>query len=347
MRTHKVTLRDVAKQAGVSVGTVSRYLNNNPSVSQSARDAIAAAVKKLDYTPNLMAQNLAKGKSGNLLLYIYQEFPIFNTTWLFELPIIHGIFDYLKSTNYSIQMAIGSIYNPESFKHDIFRQIDAKLVDGIIILSSWPAESTTLVKLIETKFPYVLLGNANHVNGMNHIVFDNAGVVEGLVSRLVELGHRDIAFFGGYPTQLHTMERFAGFKRGLAKHCLPARDEWVKYGDYSFESGIKFMDEAIADGPPTAVVAGNDFIAAGAIRSIKRHGMRVPEDISVTGFDNLTVASMIEPELTSVKVPLFEMGRRAMERLVGEIRDKSHQFESEMIPTMIVERDSIGQVPAR
>lgn len=347
MRTHKVTLRDVAKQAGVSVGTVSRYLNNNPSVSQSARDAIAAAVEKLDYTPNLMAQNLAKGKSGNLLLYIYQEFPIVNTTWMFELPIIHGVFDSLKSTNYSIQMAIGSIYNPEGFKHEIFRQIDAKLVDGIIILSSWPAESTTLVKLIETKFPYVLLGNSNHVNGMNHIVFDNTEVIEGLVTRLVGLGHRDIAFFGGYPTQLHTMERFAGFRRGMARHHLPVRDEWVKFGDYSFESGIKFMDEAFDAGPPTAVVSGNDFIAAGAVRSIKRHGKRVPEDVSVTGFDNMTVANMLEPELTSVKVPLFEMGCRAMERLVQGIKDKKCEFASEMIETVIVERDSIGNAAAR
>lgn len=346
MAKPKVTLKDVARHAGVSVGSVSRYLNQHPSVSDKARRAIEEAVKELDFIPNQMAQKLARGITGNLLLYIYQEFPIFNTTWLFELPIIHGIYDYLQTTGYSLQIAIGSISNPEQFKRDILHQVDSRLVDGVLILSSWPAESSTVEMLIERGFPYALIGNANQIASENYIIFDNEKAEYDLAVRLLDLGHQDVAYLGGFESQLHTQERLAGLKRALDERNIPLPEDRIRFGDYTFESGRQLMDEMLRDNPPTAVICGNDFVAAGAIQSAKRHGLRVPEDISIVGFDDLTVATIVEPELTTVSVPLFEMGRLATRNLMESIADKRTSFPPASIDCRIIQRNSIDKVCA-
>lgn len=343
----KVTLKDVAKHAGVSVGSVSRYLNQHPSVSEKSRSAIEDAIKTLGFIPNQMAQKLARGVTGNLLLYIYQEFPIFNTTWLFELPIIHGIYEHLKTTPYSLQIAIGSISEPERLHRDLLHQVDSRLVDGILILSSWPAEQSTIDMLIDRETPYALIGNANQREENNYIIFDNEKAVYDLTAMLLGLGHRDIAFLGGYESQLHTRERFVGFTRALAEKGITVREEWVRFGDYSFDSGARFMEELLDGQPPTAVICGNDFVAAGAVQRIKRRGLRIPEDISVVGFDNLTVSTIVEPELTTVSVPLFEMGRIATKNLVENIAEKRASFPPVTIDCTIVQRNSIGPVTAR
>lgn len=345
MQKDRVTLRDVARYAGVSVGSVSRYLNDNSALGPKTRDLIEKAISKLNYKPNLLAQNLARGSSRNLLLYIYQEFPIFNTTWLFELPIIHGIYDYLKGTDFRLQIAIGNVLEPDRFKREVIAQTESGLVDGILILSSWPAEKSLLIRLMDSKFPFVLISNANQIDPVNSIVFDNELAMFDIAGMLLDLGHRDFAFLGGYDTQLHTRERFDGFARALAERGKKPNPAWIKYGDYSFESGVRFMDEIIAAGPPvpTAVLAGNDFVAAGAMRSLQRRGLSVPGDVSVAGFDNLTVSNIVDPELTTVKVPLFEMGRRATEKLVECIDSKRCVFPSETIKCETVVRSSTAE----
>ncbi len=347
MHHKRVTLRDVAKQAGVSVGSVSRFLNDHSSLSHKTRDSIADAIDKLNFIPNQMAQKLAKGVSGNLLLYIYQEFPIFKTTWLYELPIIHGIYSVLPGTPYSMQMSMGSISEPELLKRDISRQIESRLVDGILILSSWPLEKSAIFKLMDAEFPFALLGIGNPLDDCNSINFDNTRAIARLTRRLAELGHRDIAFYGGYRTQAHCEERFHGFRATMDALGLAVRDEWVDFGDYSFESGVEFMDRLFTGLIPTAVIAGNDFIAAGIIRSGKNHGLSVPDDVSVTGFDDLAVADMTEPGLTTVSIPLFDIGRQATQKLADCIADKSCRFPSQTIECTIVERASTSKVSGR
>lgn len=347
MTQKRVTLRDVAKQAGVSVGSVSRFLNNHPSLSAKARTAIEGAIAKLNFIPNQMAQKLAKGISGNLLLYIYQEFPIFKTTWLYELPIIHGIYDVLQGTPYSLQIAMASVSDPEQFKRDIARQIESRLVDGMLILSSWPLDRGAMFRLMDAEFPFALIGTGNPVEDGNSIQFDNEAAVAELTGMLQRMGHRDIGFFGGYREQLHSRERHRGFLAAMAAAGLPVREEWVDFGDYSFESGVEYMDRLLAGRPPTAVIAGNDFIAAGIMRSVKKHNLSVPDDISVTGFDDLTMADIMEPGLTTVSIPLFEMGRTATRELVGCIAGKTSRFPSQTIQCNIVERASTSTYAAR
>ncbi len=343
MAKSKVTLKDVARHAGVSVGSVSRYLNQHPSVSAKAQQSIGAAIKKLNYTPNQMAQKFAKGVTGNLLLYIYQEFPIFNTTWLFELPIIHGIYEYLHNTEYALQIAIGAVSKPEQFDNDIMRQVAARQVDGVMILSSWPAEEKTIRHLADLDFPYALIGNANPCGNHNYIAFDNEQAVFELVDKLYRLGHREFAFLGGYESQLHTAERLAGFKRGLETHSLAVVPEWIKFGDYSFESGITMMNAVMNSRVPTAIIAGNDYVALGAMRSIRDHGFSTPKDVSVTGFDDLNIARMVEPGLTTVSAPLFEIGKIATQKLVEGIAEKNHLFSPETVRCSIIERGSTGR----
>lgn len=347
MEKSRTTLRDVAKYAGVSVGSVSRYLNNHPSLSGKARAAIETAISKLNYTPNQMAQKLAKGVSGNILLYIYQALPSFNTTWLFELPIIHGVYDYLQGTSYALQIALGSITNANRFRQEIFRQIGSRQVDGIMVLSSWPAEKNALVRMMDTNFPFSLIANTNPLDDVNAIVFDNERAVVGLVDHLFKLGHRNIGFLGGIESQLHSRERFEGFKRALAERGLKQRPEWIRHGDFSYESGVALTGEILSGRPPTAIIAGNDYLAAGAIRAIKGAKLRVPEDISVTGFDDMPVARIVSPELTTVKVPLFEMGHRAAEKLAEGIKHKEHTFSSETMDCELVIRDSTARVRRR
>jgi len=336
------TLKDVAKLANVSVGTVSRYINNNPSVSEKNRKKIQAAIERLNYSPHPIAQKLAKGVTNNLLLYIVQENPILTTTWLHELPVIQGICDYLKNTNYSLQIVLNFIDDNQGNYKYINECISSKSVDGILILSAWELSNRTLIRLMDSGFPFVLIGNDNTIQPTNDIVFDNYGAVKKLVEHLYQLGHRHIGLISGCKEQLHMSERIRGYFDAIRELGLEIEESWIKYGEYSTESGYACMQEILDGRHPTAVICGNDYVAAGAVKAIHDRGYKVPDDFSVTGFDNSTVAQIMEPTLTTVNMPVFKAGHLATEKLIKLINKTENVINREVLPCDIIIGSSTG-----
>jgi len=324
------TLRDVAKLAGVSVGSVSRFLNNDPSLSVKLSVRISDAITELHYTPNAMARQLAKGRSNTLLLYILHEQPISPTTWLYKLSIIQSIETYLKNTDYSLQIALNTYLDTDGSYQFISKNINSRSVDGILIISAWDIHPKTVDLMTSTDFPFALIGVRNPAGDFNEVRSDIKQAIIDLVCILHGNGHKKLAFFGGYQKQQHNVERLEGFKNALEIYGLQTKDEWIRFGDYSVESGYDFCNELLSLPKsmwPTAIVCGNDYIAAGVVKAINEHPLSPA--ITVTGFDGTVVSKIVSPPFVTVEIPLAEMGERAAKILLSNIQSGKCIFESQ------------------
>ena len=345
IKKHKVKLKDVARLANVSVGTVSRYINNHPSVSKKSAKKIQEAIDKLGYIPNLMAQNLAKGVSNSLLLYILQEKPIVESTWLYELPIIQSIYDYIKATKYSLQLAMDYLEDVQEIGKLMNEYINNKRVDGIIILSTFSIGEANVVRLMDSEIPFVLLGNQSAILSSNQILFDNYSAISEIMDHLYELGHRRIALINGFENQQHMIQRGKAYFDSLKRLDLEFHDEWVKYSNHAVDGGYKSMQEILDfEKQPTAIVCGNDDMAVGAMKAIKERGFRVPDDYSVTGFDDNIISRVAEPNITTVRMPLTSMAETAVEKLIENIADPEKEIPLEVLPCKVIYRSSSGRV---
>jgi len=336
----RVTLDDVAKLAGVSTGTVSRVINNRSAVSENARKKVEKAIKKLNYTPHSIARSLATGVSNAIFLSIIEENPILPSTWRYELPVVQGIYDYLRNTSFTLQIGISFV---EESQHINFFEnlIKDKFVDGLLILSAWPIDYRSLLHLEERKIPYVLVGCKSSVQTRVEVGFDNSGAMSAIVEHLIKLGHQKFALIGGYKDQLHMADRTEGFVRALKFHGLPVYQNLMIFGDYQIESGYRCMMQLLKETPkPTAIVCGNDYMAAGAIKAIKDTGFRVPGDFSVTGFDDSEVSKVVDPALTTVRIPVFEMGHLAVKKLHRLIREGKKEKDITILPFELIIRTS-------
>ena len=331
-----VTLDDVSKHSGVSAGSISRYLNNSPHVSKKMSKKIEQAMNELNYTPNVMAQRLARGRSNNILVYLLHENPAVSTTWLYEMPIIQSIDNYLRENGYTAQISLNSHLDIENNCRMIKTNITSKMIDGIIIISGWTDNHKIIHILQAEHFPFVMVGNRNDVSPNNEVLFDNKGAVSALIEKLYKKGHRQFGFFGGYFDQQHTIDRFQGFRETCEKLKLQVRNEWIKYGDYSMESGTGFYLEVRSlKEYPTAIICGNDSIAAGVVKgaSLKPGNPK----LEVTGFDDTVVARLFNPPITTVRVPAAQMGKTAVEALLEMISRNEFIFESKVLECEIIE----------
>lgn len=343
MSRNNPTLRDVAKLAGVAVGTISNYLNNPDSVKPKNRERIENAIRVLHFTPNTMAQRLASGRTNTILLYILSEQEIGDSTWLHQLPLIQAVNDRLHRTKYNLQIKIGQVTEAEHTLAYIQNCIQGRIIDGIAILSAWEVPRDILKLFLQADFPYVLLENKSDYTNHACILFDNEEMVVSMVDYLAELGHRKIAFVDVKSDQQHIRSRFRGYIKGITKYQMQMNKEYVRNGDFTIESGRQCAREMLElKEPPTSVICGNDNMAVGMIEEIQAKGFRVPEDISVMGIDNSIVSKAVVPNLTTMEMPLKQMGELAIKELLLKINNPEHQIENSVFAFTRVERRSTG-----
>lgn len=334
------TLKDVAKLAGVSVATVSRVINGHANVSPRTKAAVERAILKLNYSPNTIARSLVTGRTGIISLIIVQEDPIVPSTWSYELPIVQSIHDYLKAQEWEIQMAMCS-YREFQEPGYLSRHLTRNTVDGVLIMSAWMVERHVVSELKSRNVPYVILGAHDPDYESICLEYDNEGAIRSLVKHLRDGGHQVFGLIGGPPHQLHMAGRMQGFLAALEEFGLPSWRRLIKFGDSHIETGYRMMQEILAGEPrPTAVVCGNDHIAAGAMNAVFDAGLRIPHDIAVVGFDDTDVSQVINPKLTTVRLPLAEVGRLAAERLVQELVRPSQENRHIVLPCEVVIRQS-------
>lgn len=301
------TLIDVAREAGVSPSTVSRILNGTARVSDDKRQAVMKAIARTNFAPNQMAQALKKGRTHTIGIVVQDiSSPFFDET-------LKGVDDGLKGTGYASVIVSGH-WNAEEEAERI-RLLLARKVDGIILLSGRMSDETVLH--FSGQRPIVSTGrelDTPHALGFR---MNNEHGAWLAVKHLIDLGHRRIAFVSGPPTNMDAEDRLQGYRRALEEARISFDPRLVVEGNFHEESGLHAVNHLLDTKTSfTAVFAANDLSAYGVRLALYRKGIRVPEDISLVGFDDLHGSEYTTPPLTTVRQPLYDIGLTATNALL-------------------------------
>lgn len=333
-------MKDVARLAGVSLTTVSRVFSAPERVSADARGRIEQAIGQLNYAVNVNARSLRRRTTGAVVVLLPDiGNPFFSV-------LLKGIEETANSTGRVI--LIGDTEKDPAHAATYARQLDVQRVDGMILLNgSLPFADTKRGRAAVRSHPIVVVSERIPAADLPTVGIDNVRAGREVIELLARLHHRRIAHIGGPLDNILTGERRQGYWDGLAALGLPRNDELVAYGDFTIESGRLAARRLLSARPrPTAIFASNDEMAIGAIVELKSRGLRVPEDISVIGFDDIEFAGAYDPPLTTVRQPRREMGRAAMALLV-DLLEKRRPSEREIVlEHKIIVRASSGPAPA-
>ncbi|MBO9598600.1 MAG: LacI family DNA-binding transcriptional regulator [Cohnella sp.] len=323
----KVNIYDVAKESGLSVVTVSRVLNNAPSVRESNRSKVLKAVEELGYRPNASARSLAKGRTGVIGLTLTTLHDAFLDA------VVKEVADRLAEQGYFLALSVTPSY--EASHRSLFRQ---DRVDGVILLS--PVEEDAYVReLKQNGIPFVMIDNQHRNPDVASVLVDNFQGGYAATKHLIELGHRDIAHIRGAEPFLSSSERERGFETAMRDARLtPYR---VEQGSFDIESGYEIASRWIETGKlPTAVFAADDYMALGVIDACKNAGVKVPDELSVVGFDDQLLASQLRPQLTTVRQPARELGGIGTEIVLGLIDGSAQGRETIVLQPELIVRAS-------
>ena len=330
------TLQDVADLAAVSTATVSRCLNNSGHVTEKTRLKVQQAIQTLGYSPNFGAQALAAKRTNTIGAIIpTMENAIFARG-------MQAFQETLAENGITLIIASCS-YRPELEEEQI-RSLVARGADALLLIGqSRPA--ATYQFLARRNIPYVLAWAHKKESQHCYIGFDNQAAAQTITRQVLELGHRNLGVIVGL-TQNNdrARDRITGIEHAIADHGAKTAPLQVIEAEYTFQEGAKALDQLLANPtPPTAVICGNDVLAVGAVKRAKQLGLAVPEDLSITGFADIEVSELIDPELTTVHVPHREMGIAAAKSLIAMLKTQT-PVESHLLETRIVNRQSLGPV---
>lgn len=334
-----VTIKDVAEKAGVSPSTVSRALSGKVPVDRETKEKVLRAVRELNYQPNVLAQGLKQGSSKTIGLIIP------NVRNLVFPAAIRGITDVARQHGYTVVLC--NTDEDTDTEKAYVNNLRLRLVDGLIF-STATESSEHILRLREEGFPVVLL--IRHLGeAVDAVIADNfKGGYDGTKFLLLR-GFRRIALINGTLNLDLYRQRFEGFKQALLEAGVPLLEEMVIHDTSGWEDGYRAMLNLLDRGlQPDAVFATSDPKALGVIKAIKERGLKVPEDVSVLGYDNLETSQFMDPPLATIAQPFYEMGQRAAERLIKLIRSKRRlKPVVEKLPVELVVRESVGQAGSR
>ena len=336
------TIEDVARHAGVSIKTVSRVLNREPNVRQSTRDRVLHAAESMGYAPNISARRLAARRSFIVAL-VYHDDDVNHYTP----DIQHGVLDTCRERGYNLLLhpCQGSVGDAA---HEIDQLARQSLLDGFILTPPLADSRKLLAQMSRQEVPFVRVSQLYRGELSPSVsVGDRAGAYR-MVEYLAGLKHRDVAFIVGNENQGASVDRLRGYREAVEEFGLRDNADWIRQGDFTFESGIRCMEDLLAmRRKPTAVFASNDDMAAGALQVAHRRGYDIPRDLSVVGFDDISMARCLWPPLTTVRQPIKRAAALATAMLLDGLRSGDHTHVNQEIPGELVIRDSAGGCPAR
>lgn len=329
-----VTIYDIAKHSGYSIATVSKTLNNK-SVSEQARKKILKAVEELHYTPNSSARTLATNKSWMIGVVFGENLGI-GIAHPFFSQVIEGFKKHVELYNYDLLF----VSRHMGLQQETYRHLQHRGVDGIVIIQSFGEDE---MKNINMAIPTVYIDRPSEEPGT--VYSDNRSGSRLAVNHLVENGHSKIAHIMGNQSNYAGIERAKGFKQAMNDQGLSIPDNYlVDGGYYSQAGGREAMIRLLSlEERPTAVYVAGDEMAIAAIKVIKESGLRVPEDISVVGFDDIQLAQHIDPPLTTIRQDKELIGQQAAIMLLDKItnKDTNHVNKTKMVPVSLVKRQSV------
>lgn len=313
----KITIEDVAKRAGVSKGTVSAVINAKSSVKSSTRDHILNVMKELNFKPKGVARNLKNTSQDKSIGIIIKEL-----TYPFYASIITGVKDYASSKGYSL--IITSSDNDHESEKKFSNLFSIKDIKGIIIapIVEGTAEIEHLFKLKMINYPFVLLEDVRGIQA-NVVAIDNIKAIKRAVKYLINNGHKKIVHFAGPPNSTHTHERIDGFRYAFSESTLVFNKEMIvpmgSQNDESYARTMEYFKDMSKEDYPTAIVCFNDQQALGVMLALKDLNIKIPEDISIVGNDDIFYAKIYPVPLTTISAPLHEIGMKAAEILIRNI----------------------------
>jgi len=308
------SMNEVAKRAGVSIATVSRVLNNSDSVNEATRLKILKAIKELKYQPSRVAKRLrSKSVSSNLLGVLLPD--IQNP---FYVDVMRGIEDVAYKNNYAIIMCN---YGQDEKKEIMYLDIlQSEAIDGLIA-APVNENDQRLKSIIKEGLPVVCVDRGLAGIDVDIVWVNNEEGSFAAVTHLINSGYKRIAYISGLPSIPSSRMREKGYLRALENNNISSSD-LIKYGDSSYESGVELCAELLdLPNPPDAIFSGNNLITLGALETIHKRKKRIPDDVAIVGFDDMFWASSLNPPLTAVRQPAYEIGKRAGELLIQRIND--------------------------
>jgi LacI family transcriptional regulator/LacI family repressor for deo operon, udp, cdd, tsx, nupC, and nupG len=330
----KKSLHDVAKKAEVSIATVSRVINNYPNVNHETRKKVEHAIKELNYSPNRVAKRLRnKNSSSNLLGVLIPD--IQNP---FYVEVLRGIEDVAYENKYALVMC-NFAQDEEKAKlyMDIFLQ---ESIDGLIAAPANEYDQN-VIKLVKSGLPIVCVDRGLKGTDVDIVLVENRNGAFMAVDYLAKKGYKRIAYISGLPQIPSSRQREQGYKEALAENKIEFKEELLRYGDSRHESGVKLCEELLGlKNPPDALFTGNNLITLGALETIHKKGLNIPKDIAIVGFDDMYWSISLNPPLTAVRQPAYEIGRRAAEQLIARINDPSRSTISIILKTELMIRSS-------
>jgi LacI family transcriptional regulator len=328
----RVTIVQVAKEAGVSLGTVSRVINDDVHVADETRERVLAVAKELGYVANRQARGL-KGRKTNTIGVLV---PNLGSGYIGE--IMRGIDHELEINQLDLMLFTTQRMADKETKY--VANMMQGMVDGLLFLIP-RSPSDYIGTLSDRNFPFVLIDNQVADEPCPYVGATNWQGAYKATEYLIELGHKRIAFITGSMDLNSATDRLEGYKSALRTHHIPVNPDLIYEGDYTQPSGYAGATTLLElQEIPTAVFASNDALAMGAMDAVRNRGLRVPEDISVMGFDDVPQSAMIRPALTTVRQPLEQMGRVATQMIIDILKNPEKETEQMRLPTELIVRDS-------
>src|SRR5215469_16919710 len=327
-----VSMREIAKIAGVSSATVSRVINGSNLVTEETSERIRKLIQDLNFVPNNSAIHLKNGKSQIYGMII----PDLNNPFFTETI---KIFEELLVENEKELMVANTDFHSTRTQRSLRRML-LRRVDGVALLTS-AFEAAPLETLVQNRIPVVTTDHYRTAPGMSDIVVDFASGMSQLVTHLKNLGHRDLGFIGGTEGLVTSRVRRESFLDAVVKQGLSSRGGWIVEGNFKIEGGSAAMTRILSQHEvPTAIVTANDLTAIGALRTAHERGLRIPDDISITGCDDIAMSDIVFPPLTTLAISRKEYAGLLFEALRAGSNDLTRPGKQYMLQTRLVVRKS-------
>lgn len=329
-----VTIKDVARRASVSTATVSRVLNDDPRVSDVNREAVIKAVTELDYRRDRVARNL-RGKGSQIIGLVISDIqnPFFTS-------VVRGVEDVAHENGYTLLLCNS---DEDRTKEQLYLEaMISERTAGVIVSPASETGGYTQA-VLKAGIPVVATDRRLLDQEVDTVVVDNLEGAYQAVCHLAKLGHTRIAFIGGPPQVTTARERRDGYTRALTEQGIGLNQELIMTSDLKLKGGYQSTCQVLnIDNPPTAIFTANSLITLGALNCIHEKKLAIPDDIAVVGFDDMPWATSLNPPLTAVAQPTYEMGRTAAELLLGRIANKNREIVEIKLKSRLIIRDSCG-----
>lgn len=336
------TLKDVAKKAGVAPSTVSRVINDSSRISEETKFKVRKIMDEMGYHPNITARNLVKQRSHNLGLVIpYSTEEAFADPFYSEILRGIGVLAHSKGFNLLLLTSNGE----KEEKETVLKAVRGKQIDGVLLLRS-KKEDKLIDELTKINFPFVIVGRPEKKDKYYWVNNDNVKASERMVDYLIEKGHRKIAMIIGDDNYILNKDRLEGYHNSFKKHGLKVNNDLiVQSKKIDYQSIYLLSQKMIKEHPEiTAFYGISDTMAYTIMQAMNDLNVKIPDDLSIVGFNNNPMSKIVSPPLTTVDINIYLLGNKATELLIGVINGKIDNFQHTVVPTNIIERGSCKKI---